>query len=86
MTKEEYQRKVEENRAAGLINTTGIERAEVSKYLSKLREAVLILPASLPVEGWTEESIKEARALVRRLERRLKPFEELTDCVERGKE
>ena len=58
-----YKKEVKENTQA----TTG----DALKYLSKLREIVTILPASVPAEGWTESSHAEARSMVEIIQKRL---------------
>lgn len=71
---DEYKRKVEDNRQNGLINTRAIENAEIALYMSKLREVVLILPSTVPKEGWNENSFAEAKAMVEIIFKRLGGF------------
>jgi hypothetical protein len=69
--REKYDRETRDKKAQNTARTTG----EALKYLSKLREIVLVLPAEVPSEGWTDESYAEAKAMVEIIMRRLKVWE-----------
>lgn len=63
-----YKEEVKENTKA----TTG----DALKYLSKLREIVMILPSKVPAEGWTDDSYGEAKAMVEIINKRLGAWNE----------
>jgi hypothetical protein len=65
--RKEYEKLVKKNRADNSSQTRG----EALTYLSKLREVVLILPPSIPKDGWTEGSFAEAKAMAEIIIKRL---------------
>jgi len=68
--REKYQKETKSKKADSTARTTG----EALKYLGKLREIVLLLPAKLPPEGWTDESFAEANAMVEIIRKRLEAW------------
>jgi len=51
-------------------------KGAAAMYLSKLREVVIMLPVSVPKDGWTDESFAEARAMVEIIKSRLEVWNE----------
>jgi hypothetical protein len=51
-------------------------KGAAATYLSKLREVVIVLPVSVPKDGWTDESFAEARAMVEIIKSRLEVWNE----------
>lgn len=49
-------------------------KGEALIYLSKLREVVLILPAKIPKEGWSDGSFAQAQAMVEIILKRLEDW------------
>ena len=68
--REKYQKETKAKKADNTARTTG----EALIYLGKLREVVLILPAKIPPEGWTDESFAEANAMVEIIRKRLEAW------------
>lgn len=68
--REKYERETKAKKANNTAQTTG----EALKYLGKLREIVLLLPAKIPPEGWTDESFAEANAMVEIIRKRLEAW------------
>ena len=68
--REKYQKETKAKKADSTARTTG----EALIYLGKLREVVLILPAKIPPEGWTDESFAEANAMVEIIRKRLEAW------------
>ena len=65
--REKYEEKITQQQSRNDVAARG----EAVKYLSRLREIVLILPASVPSEGWTDGSYAEAQAMVEIIRRRI---------------
>jgi hypothetical protein len=55
----------------GSIENKIVATGDALKYLSKLREIVLLLPATVAAEGWTESSYAEARSMIEIIQKRL---------------
>lgn len=68
--RKEYERALKVRKGDNTRQTTG----EALIYLSKIREVVLILPAKVPSEGWSEGSFAEARAMVEIIRKRLEAW------------
>lgn len=68
--REEYNEKFKDQIAESTKSTTG----DALIYLSKLREVVLLLPAKIPHEGWSDGSFAEAQAMVEIIKRRLEEW------------
>lgn len=68
--REKYEREVTAKKEENIAATRG----EALKYLSKLREVVLILPAEVPKEGWSEGSFAEAQTMVTLIRKRLEAW------------
>lgn len=72
--RKEYEKKVQENRENGMIPSMSTGEARI--YLSKLREVVLILPVSVPKDGWNDSSFAEAKAMAEIVKKRLEVWYE----------
>jgi len=68
--REKYQKETKAKKTNNTAQTTG----EALIYLGKLREIVLLLPAKIPPEGWTDESFAEANAMVEIIRKRLEAW------------
>lgn len=67
----EYAAKMKTQKPDNLIEAKG----EALIYASKIREVVLILPAKVPKEGWSEDSFAEVQAMVEIIRKRLEAWE-----------
>lgn len=68
--RENYENRVKTQKQENAATTRG----EALKYLSNLREIVLLLPVKIPAEGWTDASFAEAQAMVEIIRKRLEAW------------
>lgn len=70
--RKEYERQLKIRKADNSVTAKG----EAAIYLSKMREVVLILPAKVPKDGWSEGSFAEAKAMAEIIHKRLEDWDE----------